>query len=424
MSTQNITCPKCGEVFALTDAAYVDIVGQVKNATFEKELHERVAAAQKLAEKDAELARQKADQAAASEITKLKAELDAAKSLTKSAVETAEAKAKAELVELRAKIDAAETQKQLAVTQAVSTVEKTAAAEVQAAKEKAAKSEQFAQLEKERFEAEIARLKDHRLALSTQGIGAEFEKWCENEFNKLRAGAFRNAYFERDNEVKEGGKGDYIFRENATSGSEIISIMFEMKNQADESVNTKKNTDFLEKLHKDRVKKGCEYAILVTTLEPDNELYNTGIVDMSHVHEKMFVIRPQFFIPLTILLRNAALDTVTFKDQVAHMRAQNVEVTAFEAALGKFKKDFGTNFKNAASNFDDAILEIDKIIKSLNNLKGDLELTRKHLGWANDKAENLTIKSLTAASPSLRLAFDEARANAPIEGEVVDHDDE
>lgn len=257
-------------------------------------------------------------------------------------------------------------------------------------------------------EDEIERLKDFKQKLSTKMIGETLEQHCEIEFNKLRATAFQNAYFEKDNDASGGTKGDYIFKETDQNSNEIVSIMFEMKNEGDETATKKKNEDFFTKLDKDRRAKGCEYAVLVSLLEADNEFYNTGIVDVSYKFDKMYVIRPQFFIPIISFLRNAGMKSLQYKADLAIMRNQNIDVTNFEEKLNIFREGFNNNYMNAASQFDTAMDEIDKSIDHLKKIKEALRLTSKHLRAANNKADNLTIKKLTHGNPTMKEKFKNA----------------
>ncbi|MDP1760485.1 MAG: DUF2130 domain-containing protein, partial [Candidatus Woesebacteria bacterium] len=249
--------------------------------------------------------------------------------------------------------------------------------------------------------------KDMKLKLSTKMIGETLEQHCETEFNKLRATAFQNAYFEKDNDSKTGSKGDYIYRETDDAGNEIISIMFEMKNEGDETATKKKNEDFLNELDRDRIEKKCEYAVLVTLLEGENELYNSGIVDVSHRHPKMYVIRPQFFIPIITLLRNAAMNSLKYKAELALMRTQNIDVTNFEDQLSDFRNSFGRNFRLASEKFKTAIDSIDKSIEQLQKTKENLLRSEDNLRLANNKADDLTIKKLTRGNPTMKAKFEE-----------------
>ena len=259
-------------------------------------------------------------------------------------------------------------------------------------------------------DAEIERLRDMKARLSTKMVGETLEQHCENEFNRLRMTAFPRAYFEKDNDASEGSKGDFIFRECDEDGNEVVSIMFEMKNENDTTATKHKNEDFFKKLDADRVKKGCEYAILVSLLEPESELYNAGIVDVGYRYPKMYVIRPQFFIPIITLLRNAAMNALAYKQELALVRQQNIDVTNFEEKLGKFQDGFSQNFERASRKFNDAINEIDTTIKHLQKVKENLLSSENNLRLANDKAQALTIRKLTWKNPTMKAKFDEARA--------------
>ena len=259
---------------------------------------------------------------------------------------------------------------------------------------------------------EIERLKDMKVRLSTKMVGESLEQHCETEFNRLRMTAFPNAYFEKDNDASEGTKGDFIFRECDASGNEVISIMFEMKNENDETATKHKNEDFFKKLDHDRRQKGCEYAVLCTLLEPESELYNAGIVDVSYRCEKMYVIRPQFFIPMITLLRNAAMGSLRYKQELAEYKQQNIDVTNFEAKMEKFKNDFGRNYEIASRKFQTAIDEIDKTISHLQKTKEALLSSENNLRLANKKADDLTIRKLTGGNKTMKAAFDEARGAA------------
>ena len=266
----------------------------------------------------------------------------------------------------------------------------------------------------------IERLKDMKIRLSTKMVGESLEQHCETEFNRLRMTAFPHAYFEKDNDASEGTKGDFIFREADKDGNEIISIMFEMKNENDATATKHKNEDFFKKLDADRTKKGCEYAILVSLLEPESELYNAGIVDVGYRYPKMYVIRPQFFIPIITLLRNAALNSLKYKQELAIVRQQNIDVTKFEEKLGKFQDGFSKNFELASRKFQTAIDEIDTTIKHLQKVKDNLISSENNLRLANDKAQGLTIRKLTWGNPTMKAKFDEARGTADDETDVVD----
>ena len=320
----------------------------------------------------------------------------------------------AEIQSLKAKVEGMDTARQLALTQAVSAIEKQRDAlindidrtklEKQLA-ENALKDKYETQL-KDRDEA-IERLRDMKARLSTKMIGETLEQHCENEFNRVRAMAFPHAHFEKDNDARSGSKGDYVFKDTDETGTEIVSIMFEMKNESDTTATKKKNEDFLKELDKDRTEKGCEYAVLVSLLEPDSELYNTGIVDMFHRYPKMYVVRPQFFLPMITLLRNAAMNALKYKNELAVVKAQNIDITHFETQLTDFKTAFGRNWRLAAEGFEEAIKRIDEAIKDLEKTKEALHKSANNLRLANDKAEDLTIKRLTRNNPTMAGRFAE-----------------
>ncbi|MGP1693073.1 MAG: DUF2130 domain-containing protein, partial [Giesbergeria sp.] len=281
--------------------------------------------------------------------------------------------------------------------------------------EEAAIKEQYALQLRDR-DGEIARLRDMKARLSTKMVGETLEQHCETEFNRIRATAFARAYFEKDNDARSGSKGDYVFRDTDEAGNEIVSIMFEMKNESDETATKKRNEDFLKELDKDRTEKGCEYAVLVSLLEPDSELY-TGIVDMSHRHPKMYVVRPQFFIPIITLLRNAAMKSLQYKSELALVKAQNLDITKFESQLDEFKGAFGRNWRLASEGFEEAVRRIDEAIKDLEKTKDALHKSANNLRLANDKAEDLTIKKLTRGNPTMAAKFAELKQVGISDGE-------
>ena len=420
-----IICPHCKKAFKVDEAGFADILKQVRDREFDAELHERLQLFERekqsavdlamattknelqagLAKKDAELTELKARRDA--EVAELRAEKDAA-------LAKLNAEQESELVRLRAQLDATETEKKLAVTEAVNRVEKQRDELANKLVSKDTEQQLLATSLKEKYEAElrtkeemIAYYKDMKAKLSTKMVGETLEQHCETEFNKLRASAFQNAYFEKDNDARSGSKGDYIYRETDDAGNEIISIMFEMKNEGDETATKKRNEDFLRELDKDRTEKKCEYAVLVTLLEADSELYNTGIVDVSHKHPKMYVIRPQFFIPMITLLRNAALNSLKYKSELALVKAQNVDITNFEDNINSFKEGFARNYDLASRKFKTAIDEIDKTIDHLQKTKDALLSSENNLRLANNKAEDLTIKRLTRGNPTMAAKFDE-----------------
>src|SRR5450830_1163758 len=326
----------------------------------------------------------------------------------------------AEIQALKAKLDAIEVSQRLAITEAVGAVEKErddlkgSVARAELEKQLAEKSlkDKYETQIKDRDDA-IERLRDMKARLSTKMVGETLEQHCETEFNRIRATAFPRAYFEKDNDARTGSKGDYIFRDSDETGTEIVSIMFEMKNEGDRTATKNKNEDFLKELDKDRNEKGCEYAVLVSLLEPESELYNTGIVDVFHRHSKMYVVRPQFFLPMITLLRNAAMNSLKYKSELALVKAQNVDVTNFESELETFKTAFGKNYELASKRFQTAIDEIDKSIDHLQKTKEALLGTDRNLRLANDKAQDVTIKKLTRGNPTMAGKFAELKNGGP-----------
>jgi hypothetical protein len=420
-----IICPHCNESFKLDDAGYADIMKQVRDHQFEEELKTRL----DLAEKDkvsavmlAEATIKNAVQAELAHKDQLLAEIK-----SKNQVELAEklAKKEAEIAEMKVKIENANLEKKISISEAVLKVEKERDQLSNNLKNKELEKELLQKSLIEKFNAElktkedIIKMKDEEIALrkdmkqklSTKMLGETLEIHCENEFNKLRPTAFRNAYFEKDNDSKNGTKGDYIYRENDADGNEIISIMFEMKNENDDTSNKKRNEDFFAKLDKDRRDKGCEYAILVTLLESENELYNSGIVDVSYKYEKMYVIRPQFFIPIITLLRNAAMNSMHYKAELAAMRNQHIDITNFEDKINKFREGFAYNFNLASKRFHEAIDSIDKSIGQLQKTKEALLSSENNLRLANNKADDLTIKKMTHGNPTMKEKFDKLKGN-------------
>jgi hypothetical protein len=383
-----IVCPHCQKAFKVDESGYAEILKQVHDKDFEKQLSERI--------KAMALSNQLATDNA---VLKAKSDLERERDLLKA--------------QLSAELANAETAKQLAVANALAEINREKdklqndlvrlAADKKTDEENIAKQYQL-QL-KDRDDA-IERLRDMKLKLSTKMVGETLEQHCETEFNRLRATAFTKAYFEKDNDAKSGSKGDYIFRDFDEAGIEITSIMFEMKNENDSTATKKKNEDFLAELDKDRKEKGCEYAVLVSLLEPDNELYNTGIVDVFYRYPKMYVVRPQFFIQIITLLRNAAMNAMQYKAELQLVKAQNIDITNFETELDAFKTDFSRNFDLASRKFSTAIDEIDKSIKHLQETKEALLGTDRNLRLANDKAQNVTVKRLTKKNPTMAAKFD------------------
>jgi len=411
---KDIICPHCKKTFKVDGAGFADILKQVRDDQFEKELHERVAITEKEQENTVKLAEatikntMQADLARKDkELVELKAEKE--RKLLKLSTEK-----ESEIANMKSKIDSAEIGKKLAVTEAVNFVEK----ERDDLKAKLQSKDHEKQISeaslKDGYESKlkskdemIERYKDMKLKLSTKMVGETLEQHCETEFNKLRATGFQNAYFEKDNDSKTGSKGDYIYRETDKAGNEIISIMFEMKNEGDETATKHKNEDFLRELEKDRTEKKCEYAVLVTLLEAENELYNTGIVDVSHKYPKMYIVRPQFFIPIITLLRNAAMNSLKYKAELALAKSQNVDITNFEDNINKFKEGFAKNYDLANRKFKTTIDEIDKTIDHLQKTKESLLSSENNLRLANNKAEDLTIKRLTRGNPTMTAKFGE-----------------
>lgn len=466
-----IKCPHCSKAFKIDETGYADILKQVHDSEFEQQLNERL----KLAEQDKRSAVELAETKVASEMQKataikdsriqeLIAKLDAGEVSRKLAVtealnavekerdalanELSHAKrdkqaaselgaAKllnelqkaatmkdVEIQSLKTKLDAIEIAEKLKTIEAVSLIEKErdrltnglerAQLERQLA-EKSIKDKYETQI-KDRDDA-IERLRDMKARLSTKMIGETLEQHCETEFNRIRAMAFPKAYFEKDNDARTGSKGDYIFRDSDETGTEIVSVMFEMKNESDRTATKNKNEDFLKELDKDRTEKGCEYAVLVTLIEPDSELYNTGIIDMFHRYPKMYVVRPQFFLPIITLLRNAAMNSLKYKSELALVRAQNIDITKFETNLEIFKTAFSRNYDLASGSFKKAVEEIDKSIDHLQKTKDALLNTDRNLRLANDKAQDVTIKKLTRGNPTMAAKFAELKNDAPIDVE-------
>lgn len=459
----DIICPHCNTAFTIDEAGYADILKQVRDADFEKQIHERLALAEQdkknavalaqaqianelqrdAASKEAEIQELKAKLDAtavaqqlavsealkdvekqrdtvASELAKAKQDMEAAAKLAEAqrdnALQKATATKDAEIQALRAQVQAGQVSQQLAVTQAVSTVEKEREALRSRLQHVELEKSLAEQSLKERYETQIKdrddaieRLRDMKAKLSTKMIGETLEQHCEVEFNRIRATAFPRAYFEKDNDARSGSKGDYIFRDSDEAGNEIVSIMFEMKNESDTTATKKRNEDFLKELDKDRAEKGCEYAILVSLLEPESELYNTGIVDVFHRYPKMYVVRPQFFIPIITLLRNAAMNSLQYKSELALVKAQNIDITNFEQELDNFKSAFGKNYELASRRFQTAIDEIDKSIDHLQKTKEALLGTDRNLRLANDKAQDVTIKKLTRNNPTMASKFAELK---------------
>ncbi|WP_104911378.1 DUF2130 domain-containing protein [Pseudomonas sp. LG1D9] len=459
-----IICPHCAKAFKIDEAGYADILKQVRDTDFEKQLHERLDLAELEKRNAVELATAKA----ASELHKATASKDAeiqelrscigneqvARKLAisealgsvekerdtltyelkkihreqESSSQLAEAKLLNELQkttaakdfeiqELKSRIESIEVGKKFAITEAISSIEKERD-KLQSGLEKAELEKKLAEKSlKDKYETQIKdrddaieRLRDMKARLSTKMVGETLEQHCETEFNRIRSTAFPRAYFEKDNDARTGSKGDYVFRDWDEAGTDIVSIMFEMKNEDDQTATKKKNEDFLKELDKDRIEKGCEYAVLVSLLEPESELYNIGIVDVFHRFPKMYIVRPQFFIPIITLLRNAALNSLQFKSELALMKEQNIDITNFESELETFKSAFAKNYDLAAKRFQTAISEIDKSIDHLQKTKEALLGTDRNLRLANDKAQDVTIKKLNRGNPTMAAKFADLKA--------------
>lgn len=392
-----IICPHCNKAFKIDDSGYADIIKQIRDREFEKQLNERMS----LAEKDKRTA------------------IELAEAKVTSTLERDLLKKDAEIQRLSDSLKAIEDKQKLTITEAVNAIERDrdrlkgdlqhAILEKQLA-EKSLKDKYETQI-RDRDDA-IERLRDLKARLSTKMVGETLEQHCETEFNRLRATAFPKAYFEKDNNAQGGSKGDYIFRDSDDNGTEVVSIMFEMKNECDATATKKKNEDFLKELDRDRTEKRCEYAVLVSLLEPESELYNTGIVDVSHRYQKMYVVRPQFFIPIITLLRNAAQNSLKYKSELALVRAQNIDITNFETKLDEFKTGFARNYRLASERFQTAIDEIDKIITHLQKTKDALLGSENNYRLANNKLDDLTVKKLTKGNPTMAAKFSDLRSEA------------
>ncbi len=416
-----IKCPKCGNVFQVDESDYESIVRQIRDHEFQDELDRRIRDIEEKKEQELQVKLMRQQQSQQEELTKREMALKEAE-LRLSDMKT---KSESQIKELEAKIAAGDTEKKLAVAQAQSKKDEEIAAKnneliklqgqlqnkdaEMKLKENSLKESYDQQLKFK--DEEIERIKDFKAKQSTKMIGESLEQHCQNEFNSLRMTAFPNAYFEKDNDARTGSKGDFIFREASEDGTEFISIMFEMKNEMETTATKHKNEDFFKELDKDRKEKGCEYAVLVSMLEADNDFYNNGIVDVSYRYDKMYVIRPQFFIPMITLLRNAALNSLKYQRELAIVRDQQIDITNFEANMNAFKEGFGRNYRLASEKFQTAIAEIDKTIDHLEKTKKALLSSDNNLRLANDKAEDLSIKKLTKNAPSVRALFDEAAKN-------------
>ena len=399
---KDIICPSCSKAFKIDETGYSDILNQVRNSEFEQEIEKRLKVA------DAEK----------------KSVLELAEANLRNSFQKALYERELKIGDLNQAIKTSETQNEHEISKAIKDIEK----ERDHLKNEISLKDKEMQLKASSIQIdytnklqskdqlikikddEIDRLKDFKQKLSTKMVGETLEQHCEVEFNKLRASAFQNSYFEKDNDSSLGGtKGDYIFKESDSFGNEIISIMFEMKNENDETASKKHNEDFFAKLDKDRTEKNCEYAVLVSLLEPENELYNSGIIDVSHKHDKMYVIRPQFFIPIITLLRNASMNSLKYKAELNVMKNQNIDIVDFEDKINSFRKGFAHNYDLASRKFQAAIEEIDKTIKHLNKTKEALLSSENNLRLANNKADELSIKKLTRGNPTMKQKFDDLK---------------
>ena len=483
-----IRCPRCGEVFTVDESGYAALLNQVRDQEFQRELAERGRLAEEAHRQEMALAVARAEEALRAQLAEREGELAAQTERFKVQAKDFQLTAQGEKAALEQQLEALKTQmaaqeqtlrlaaenSQAALVrerdelaQKLATARQQASMEMQLAVQRAEAAAKDARVAVERErdelraqvareqdalvraaaehkvelaerlkmkdeliadrEREIERIQDMKARLSTKMLGETLEQHCEIEFNRLRPTAFPRAYFEKDNEVVEGTKGDFVFRDFDEEGNEIVSIMFEMKNEADDSTHKKTNESHFKKLDGDRTKKGCEYAVLVSLLEPENELYNAGITDVSYRYDKMYVIRPQFFIPLITLLRNAALSSLEYRRELALVRQQNIDVTNFEDQLADFKDKFGRNYRIASDKFRKAIEEIDKSIDHLQKIKDNLIGSENQLRLANDKAEDLTVKKLTRKNPTMKALLDEARdakaadrADEAPDGKIVD----
>ena len=415
-----ISCPHCKNKFTIDQSGFAEIVKQVRDQEFDQELKIREDLALKDKENAVKLALSESNNKLQQEVNIKNQEISALKANNELLLTQKLAEKDQALSDMRSKVENTEIEKKLAVNEAVQKIEKERDDLLNTLKNKDLEKENSENSLKQQYsteiqskeaiirfkDEEITRVRDMKTRLSTKMIGESLEQHCENEFNKLRATAFQKAHFEKDNNASSGSKGDYIYRENDASGNEIISIMFEMKNEADQTATKKKNEDFFNELDKDRLEKKCEYAVLVSLLEADSELYNSGIVDVSYKKDKMYVVRPQFFIPIITILRNAAMNALTYKAELALIKSQNVDISNFENQLDDFRSAFGKNYRLASEKFMVAIDSIDKSIAALQKTRDNLLGSQDNLRLANNKAEDLTIKKLTRGNPTIKAKFD------------------
>ena len=421
----DIICPNCKKVFKVDESGFADILKQVRDHQFDEELKNRLTLAEKEKENAVKLAEANLKNSLQEDLAKKDKEIIELQAKNERELSQQLAKKEAEIAEMKSKIEKAEIETKLTVTTALLSIEKERDQLVNEVKSKETEKQLLEKSLNEKFSSELktkdeiikmkeeenALRKDMKLKLSTKMIGETLEQHCENEFNKLRATGFQKAYFEKDNDSKSGSKGDYIYKETDDDGNEIISIMFEMKNEGDETATKKRNEDFFKELDKDRTEKKCEYAVLVSLLEAENDYYNGGIVDVSYKYEKMYVVRPQFFIPIITLLRNAAMNSMKYKAELALVRNQNIDITNFEDNINSFKEGFARNYDLASRKFKTAIDEIDKTIDHLQKTKEALLSSENNLRLANNKTEDLTIKKLTRGNPTMTAKFNELGNN-------------
>ena len=400
-----LKCPHCGQAFTVDDTELSSIVSQIRDKEFEKDLSQRTSELERHLKERHEL-----------ELSAKENELRVSQAKEIEALREQIRKIEESNTKLKLELDNVDDKKKLAVLEAVKKVEDEKNALADELSEKNKDLETALLQEKERGkillaekEREVEFYKDLKTRMSTKMVGETLEQHCEIQFNQIRATAFRNAYFEKDNDARSGSKGDYIFRETDENGVEIISIMFEMKNEMDETATKHKNEDFFKELDKDRREKNCEYAVLVSLLESDSELYNAGIVDVSYKYDKMYVVRPQCFIPIITLLRNAALNALSYKQELMEVRNQDIDISNFEDSLLKFKNDFSSNYEKAHSHFDKAIEEIDKTIQHLEKEKKELQGSDNQLRIANNKVDDVSVKKLTRNNPTMKAKFAELK---------------
>jgi hypothetical protein len=419
----DIKCPHCHKVFKVDEAGFADILKQVRDHQFEEEIQQRLSIAEREKQNAVALAEEQIKRAMQEQLSQKEQELAALKAKGQLELTTVLSQKESELLQLKAKLDGTDLEKKLAVTEAVKKVEQERDELASTLRLKDAEQQLHEKSINDRYQAElrekdaiirhkdeeIALRKDMKLKLSTKMLGESLEQHCETEFNKLRAVAFPKAYFEKDNDARSGSKGDFVYREHDEFGNEIVSIMFEMKNENDQTATKKKNEDFFKELDKDRTEKNCEFAVLVTLLEADSEYYNSGIVDVSHKYPKMYVVRPQFFIPIITLLRNAAMTSLQYKAELAMVRSQNIDITNFEEKINAFKQGFARNYDLASRKFTEAIEAIDKSIVQLEKTKQALLTSENNLRLANQKAEDLSIKKLTHGNPTMKAKFDDLK---------------